>query len=697
MKSQSVPHPNHFEACREAAARAFETVASLRGKWAAKLALPTVDVERLQAQLTKAEEATHEYHRGEALELWEAVAKGVAELLERTQQSLSGRFAVTPEIFRRAQKLASQAQAARAKWLQTTQREARKNTPRLFDAGYYLSQLTADTPLAQDPWQHYARQGWKEGRDPHPLFSTAWYLKQNPDVAAAEVEPFGHFLGSGWKEGRAPHPWFNLRWYLRHHPDVADSGLDPLQHYALHGWKEKRDPNPVFALGWYLEQNPDVAAAQVEPLSHFLSTGWKEGQQPNPNFDTANQLLWNQMEENPGPATFPKHLALSAGSLTDSASVVSDHFGRQCDVLRVFPSPGLEPRLNVVVDRLASDLSTDATVPALIMGVLLAEKHQMALRIVTRLEEAKPGALLEILSVNHVTCNRNVQFAFASVNRDSDGLDVSDKDFFITTSWATTWSVTQSIDKQKVMWLVQDDERTLLGEGDAKLRCQQMLSDKDLFHLVSTRLLHHHLAQTGSAHLEKSGAWFEPAFPSPAKAASQPLPLDSSRKTFVFHATPDDSRTLLGLGLEVIDAAIAESLIDHPGWNFVFVGSHLRPMVLVNDIHPIILQNPKQSHLAEILKATDLCLSLMLAPHPGSMTLRAASAGAAVVTTRFGNKSNLSEYSPNILCAAPDKRSLLDAFRKAVASPSTTPSQSDWSSSFAKALGAVSARFGLNA
>jgi hypothetical protein len=349
-----------------------------------------------------------------------------------------------------------------------------------------------------------------------------------------------------------------------------------------------------------------------------------------------------------------------------------------------------------VVDRLASDLSADAIVPALMLGVLLAEKHQTALRIVTRLEAAKPSALLEILSANNVACNRNVQFAFASVNRDSDGLDVSGKDFFITTSWTTTWSVTQSIDKQKVVWLVNDDERTLLGEGDAKLRCQQMLSDQDLFHLVSTRLLHQHLAQTGSPHLEKNGAWFESAFPSPATTAPQTLPLDSTKKTFVFHATPDDSRTLPGLGLEVIDAAIAEGLLDHAGWNFVFVGNHLRPMVLVNGIHPIILQNPRQLHLAELLKVTDFCLSLLLAPQPGSMTLRVGAAGAAVVTSAFGNKASLQEYSPSIFCTVPDKRSLMDAVRKALSHQRSHPSPQDWATSFAKVLDAVTARFGLN-
>jgi hypothetical protein len=88
------------------------------------------------------------------------------------------------------------------------------------------------------------------------------------------------------------------------------------------------------------------------------------------------------------------------------------------------------------------------------------------------------------------------------------------------------------------------------------------------------------------------------------------------------------------------------------------------------------------------------------------MTLRAAAAGAAVVSTTFGDKRSLTEISQNILCAAPDKRTLLETLRTAVtlAADAKVREQHrasdhlsrDWNTSFAKVLDVVATRLGLN-
>ena len=47
------------------------------------------------------------------------------------------------------------------------------------------------------------------------FFDPQWYLERNPDVAAAGVEPFTHYTKTGWKEGRFPNPSFDPKWYLK--------------------------------------------------------------------------------------------------------------------------------------------------------------------------------------------------------------------------------------------------------------------------------------------------------------------------------------------------------------------------------------------------------------------------------------------------------------------------------------------------
>jgi len=74
-----------------------------------------------------------------------------------------------------------------------------------IDAAFYR----AHTPgLADDddPADHYATAGWREGRDPNAWFSTVYYLRANPDVRATGVNPLWHYLAQGFREGRRPRP-----------------------------------------------------------------------------------------------------------------------------------------------------------------------------------------------------------------------------------------------------------------------------------------------------------------------------------------------------------------------------------------------------------------------------------------------------------------------------------------------------------
>ena len=177
------------------------------------------------------------------------------------------------------------ASAAASRWPGSKRRRAVQDMRALFDGDYYL---TANPDLAEagvDPFEHYLRQGWAEGRNPAPLFNTDYYLEQNPDVAQAGINPLLHFIIDGAREGRDPCPLFGVDWYLDQNPDVAQAGANALLHYLTVGWKEGRNPNPLFEMQWYLDKNPKAAEAGADPLTHYLTVGWTEGRNPNPFFD----------------------------------------------------------------------------------------------------------------------------------------------------------------------------------------------------------------------------------------------------------------------------------------------------------------------------------------------------------------------------------------------------------------------------
>ena len=78
-----------------------------------------------------------------------------------------------------------------------------------FSSRYYLKKYQDVKNAGVDPWKHYQKHGWKEGRNPSPLFSTKFYISQRNFIPDAHRDPLTHYLREGRKEGARPHPLFN--------------------------------------------------------------------------------------------------------------------------------------------------------------------------------------------------------------------------------------------------------------------------------------------------------------------------------------------------------------------------------------------------------------------------------------------------------------------------------------------------------
>jgi len=81
--------------------------------------------------------------------------------------------------------------------------EAMEPVRREFDAAFYLANNQDVVDAGIDPFEHFMRWGWREGRNPNRRFSIANYLDVNPDIGAAGVNPFAHYVITGRGEGRA--------------------------------------------------------------------------------------------------------------------------------------------------------------------------------------------------------------------------------------------------------------------------------------------------------------------------------------------------------------------------------------------------------------------------------------------------------------------------------------------------------------
>jgi hypothetical protein len=85
-------------------------------------------------------------------------------------------------------------------------RKLHNKTSREFDYNYYIDKNPDVRESNVDPYVHYIKYGWKEGRNPRADFDTFGYLRNNIDVVIANINPFVHYVHWGRAEGRLTYP-----------------------------------------------------------------------------------------------------------------------------------------------------------------------------------------------------------------------------------------------------------------------------------------------------------------------------------------------------------------------------------------------------------------------------------------------------------------------------------------------------------
>ena len=333
--------------------------------------------------------------------------------------------------------------------------------------------------------------------------------------------------------------------------------------------------------------------------------------------------------------------------------------------LHVYPvPPSGHRRINIVTDSIGRGSLFGGVGTALIFATLLANKLGADLRIITRTERPQSDNVDHILSVYGLELEGEVQFKFVPPGDQKQSIEFSEDEVFITTSWWTTAATLGSVPAKSIIYLLQEDERMFYPFGDDRVRCEGILRNRDIRFLINTRLLFEHLVADGLSHIQQQGSWFEPAFPTRVFYPRHPQK-DGKRK-FMFYARPNNLRNLFYLGVEVIEAAIAQQILDPDAWDIIFVGKDIPDIVFGSGHTPTKHENLNWSDYAELVGTIDLGLSLMSTPHPSYPPLDLVASGAVVVTNRFGNKQDLTRYSENLICAELERDALVEALRRGV-------------------------------
>ena len=466
--------------------------------------------------------------------------------------------------------------------------------------------------------------------------------------------------------------YFNADWYRATYPDVAESGLVPAVHYAARGGPEGRDPGPAFHTQDYLERFPEAVKEPGGVFMHALSHGeFAQSRSSQDVLQSAYIELPLPIIELPDRPSPDGKFQLSADDQTPKPpppaadALLAARFP-DLTALPVFAAPHAQQRrLTVVTDSINSGSLYGGVGTALIMGALAARRLGAGLRLVTRIEPPEVANVGATLDVHGISWDTNIEFVHAPRGDGVGGRDipVSADDMFLTTSWWTTWSTCQSVPRDRIAYLLQEDERMFYPLGDDHLRCTEVLSDPNMLFLVNSELLLTHLRGAG---LAPNGTAFEPSFPTRVYHPAQPkLGNIQGKRGFFFYARPHNPRNLYWRGVEALSAAIEEGVLDPEDWEFHFAGHGAGPMSLPRGARAVFPGPMTWAEYASMTGRMDVGLCLMDTPHPSYPPLDLAASGAVVVTNRFGPKVELDRYSANILCADPDVPSLVVALRNA--------------------------------
>ena len=405
-----------------------------------------------------------------------------------------------------------------------------------------------------------------------------------------------------------------------------------------------------FDAEFYVQMYPDVAAAGVDPYAHYLDHGKSEGRFGKPPITTGMETITHQ----PTPA------AATVGE------IIAQRFPPVHPLSFYLVPRSVPPRLSIVTDSVGPSSLFGGVGTSLILAALLANRLGATLRIVTRTEPADAAPIADVFANSGIALDTGLELAMSPVDGSKD-LDVVPDELFLSTSWWTTRATLGAVDPNRIIALVQEDERMFYPQGDERLLCAETLNHPDILTVVNTEGLFRHLTQGPAAlkNLARKGMYFEPAFPVVHHTLQRQASSSEKRRLF-FYARPQHLRNLFFRGIEAIDEAAAQGLFPADRWELYWVGKDLPYVRLAGGIVPVYRTPMGWGEYKVFISTMDAGFVLMDTPHPSYPPLDLAAIGAAVLTNTHPGKEDLSHYSHNILTAEPSRDALVDGLRRLV-------------------------------
>ncbi len=266
----------------------------------------------------------------------------------------------------------------------------------------------------------------------------------------------------------------------------------------------------------------------------------------------------------------------------------------------------------------------------------------------------------------------NVEFLY--IGERTEKIEVSPDDICVATLWNSAYIakyIQSKCTHKKFIYMIQDYE-TMFYPNSSMSALIDATYDFDYHAIFSTEILQKYFEKNKIGSFKNKGMhsiWFDTAASPTLLKRSEFKKRKQEKKKFVFYGRPHRARNAYDLGLYIIQQAIEQDILNSDEWEFISVGAQESEIRLADGVIMKALPYMDIESYKNKMAQMDLCLSLMLSPHPSMVPVDLALSGAVVVTNTYANKTErvLQEISKNILAGKPTVEDILSKIKKAVA------------------------------
>lgn len=329
------------------------------------------------------------------------------------------------------------------------------------------------------------------------------------------------------------------------------------------------------------------------------------------------------------------------------------------------PSRSRTPRLTVLLPHLEEKGIFGGIATAALLALKFKIAHpSIRLRFALTEGEGSVEALERVLGSYFSDELSRLHYEIRPVydrNQAAHSLSVSENDFFLATAWWTCYSARAMSKFRPFLYLVQDYEPCFYPWGEEFVGAENTykMDFVPIFNSASLRdffQLKHLLAPE----VQARAMMFEPAInPNLFGPREARIPHPSGKRIVFLYGRPSVARNLFSLACQALALSIEKGAFPSGEWSFFSAGEPHEPVNLGKGCVLNSLGKLSLSEYSQLLKSTDVGLSLMVSPHPSYPPLEIASRGALCVTNRYENK-DLSVLHENIISCNPDDHSIAE-------------------------------------